>query len=79
MFHACVERFDVMGERGNILDWDGEVNKALIIIVCGYQNFFGWLGPKGCIKQGIILSERLAAFPCGRRGMVREVTIFSNL
>jgi hypothetical protein len=28
MFHACVERFDVMGERGNILGWDGEVNKA---------------------------------------------------
>jgi hypothetical protein len=29
MLHACVERFDVMGGRGNILDWDGEVNKAL--------------------------------------------------
>jgi hypothetical protein len=24
MFHACVERFDVMGVRGNILGWDGE-------------------------------------------------------
>jgi hypothetical protein len=22
MLHACVERFDVMGGRGNILDWD---------------------------------------------------------
>jgi hypothetical protein len=31
MLHACVERFDVMGERGNILDWDGEVNKALSV------------------------------------------------
>jgi hypothetical protein len=30
MFHACVERFDVMGERGNILGWDGKVNKALL-------------------------------------------------
>jgi hypothetical protein len=29
MFHACVERFDVMGGRGNILGWDGKVNKAL--------------------------------------------------
>jgi hypothetical protein len=29
MFHACVERFDVIGKRGNILGWDGEVNKAL--------------------------------------------------
>jgi hypothetical protein len=29
MLHACVERFDVMGERGNILGWDGKVNKAL--------------------------------------------------
>jgi hypothetical protein len=28
MLHACVERFDVMGERWNILGWDGEVNKA---------------------------------------------------
>jgi hypothetical protein len=28
MLHACVERFDVMGGRGNILGWDREVNKA---------------------------------------------------
>jgi hypothetical protein len=28
MLHASVERFDVMGGRGNILGWDGEVNKA---------------------------------------------------
>jgi hypothetical protein len=30
MLHACVERFDVMGRRGNILGWDEEVNKALV-------------------------------------------------
>jgi hypothetical protein len=30
MLHACVERFDVMGGRENILGWDGEVNKAYI-------------------------------------------------
>jgi hypothetical protein len=30
MLHACVERFDVMGGRKNILGWDGEVNKAYI-------------------------------------------------
>jgi hypothetical protein len=30
MLHAYVKRFDVMGGRGNILGWDGEVNKALI-------------------------------------------------
>jgi hypothetical protein len=29
MFHACVERFDVIGGRVNILGWDGEVNNAL--------------------------------------------------
>jgi hypothetical protein len=29
MLHAYVERFDVMGTRKNILDWDGEVNKAI--------------------------------------------------
>jgi hypothetical protein len=28
MLHACVEKLDVMGERGNILGWAGEVNKA---------------------------------------------------
>jgi hypothetical protein len=28
MLYACVERFDVMGVRENILGWDGEVNKA---------------------------------------------------
>jgi hypothetical protein len=28
MLYACVERFDVMGRRENILGWDGEVNKA---------------------------------------------------
>jgi hypothetical protein len=30
MLHACVERFDVMSGRENILGWDGEVNKALV-------------------------------------------------
>jgi hypothetical protein len=29
ILYACVERFDVMDERGNILGCDGEVNKAL--------------------------------------------------
>jgi hypothetical protein len=28
MLHACVEGFDVMGGRGNILGWVGEVNKV---------------------------------------------------
>jgi hypothetical protein len=32
MFYACVERFDVMGGRGNILGWEGEVNEALLCI-----------------------------------------------
>jgi hypothetical protein len=30
MFHACVERFDVMGGRGNIFGLGWEVNKAFI-------------------------------------------------
>jgi hypothetical protein len=30
MLHAYVERFDVVGGRGNILGWDGKVNKALV-------------------------------------------------
>jgi hypothetical protein len=28
MLHACVERFDVIDGRENILGWDGKVNKA---------------------------------------------------
>jgi hypothetical protein len=32
MLHAYVERFDVMGERGNILGCDGEVNKVMVYI-----------------------------------------------
>jgi hypothetical protein len=28
MLHACVQRFDVTDDRGNILGWDEEVNKA---------------------------------------------------
>jgi hypothetical protein len=28
MLHAFVERFDVIDGRGNILSWNGEVNKA---------------------------------------------------
>jgi hypothetical protein len=32
MLYACVERFDVMGGRGNILGWEEEVNKATITI-----------------------------------------------
>jgi hypothetical protein len=30
MLHACVERFDVMYVRGNILGWEEEVNAAYI-------------------------------------------------
>jgi hypothetical protein len=33
MLHACVERFNVMGGRGNILGWDGEVNKTYMYIL----------------------------------------------
>jgi hypothetical protein len=31
MLYAYVERFDVMGEKGNILGWDGKVNKAEVL------------------------------------------------
>jgi hypothetical protein len=30
MLYACVEKFDVMGVRGNILGWDREVNTPLV-------------------------------------------------
>jgi hypothetical protein len=32
MLHACVERFDVMCVRGNILGWEGEVNAASVLL-----------------------------------------------
>jgi hypothetical protein len=28
MLHVCIERFDVMDGRGNILGWNEEVNTA---------------------------------------------------
>jgi hypothetical protein len=31
MLHACVERFDVMGGRENILDWDGKWTRPIIV------------------------------------------------
>jgi hypothetical protein len=31
MLHACVKRFDVIDERGNILGWEREVNKAQLL------------------------------------------------
>jgi hypothetical protein len=34
MLHICVERFDVISERKNILGWNGEVNKALVCEPC---------------------------------------------
>jgi hypothetical protein len=42
MLYVCVERFDVIGERENILGWNGEVNKAQ-----GTQDLFK-LGPGRC-------------------------------
>jgi hypothetical protein len=48
MLHACVERFDVMGGRGNILGWVGEVNKAHVVSDVFFQStvllFFCFLG-----------------------------------
>jgi hypothetical protein len=35
MLYVCVQRFDVTGDRGNILGWDGEVNKALLVVYPG--------------------------------------------
>jgi hypothetical protein len=41
MLHACVERFDVMGGRGNILGWDGEVNKVLDGFLMTWRSYVG--------------------------------------
>jgi hypothetical protein len=39
MLHACIERFDVMGGRENILGWDGKVNKAIATYPSWSSNF----------------------------------------
>jgi hypothetical protein len=54
MLHACVERFDVMGERKNILGWDGEVNKALLIFFLHLWNIkrkIVSIGKKTCFME----------------------------
>jgi hypothetical protein len=49
MLHACVERFDVMGGRGNILGWEGEVNKA-ILLENPKVEITGYIGPNARIS-----------------------------
>jgi hypothetical protein len=60
MFHACVGKFDVMGVRGNILGWDGEVNKAIEIEIFVWRdiriqyNIYTYTGKEhvGAVVQG---------------------------
>jgi hypothetical protein len=56
MLHACVERFDVMGGRGNILGWDGEVNKARIKVFWTYACPFP---PSRLIKEKLLDQMKL--------------------
>jgi hypothetical protein len=39
MLHACVQRFDVTGDRENILGWDREVNKAVVAQVNVWSSY----------------------------------------
>jgi hypothetical protein len=57
MFHACVKRFDVMGGRGNILSWDGEVNKAIIGKDCGL-----WMMQSPCDSATSVQKEQFQNF-----------------
>jgi hypothetical protein len=45
MLHAYVERFDVMGRKGNILGWEGEVNKTQVqktfVLPCPKKEYIG--------------------------------------
>jgi hypothetical protein len=60
MLHACVERFDVMGGRGNILGWVGEVNKASNILMWSARSGHSWPSQL-CRHQGIEKSTLTAA------------------
>jgi hypothetical protein len=51
MFHAYVERFDVIGGRRNILGWDGEMNKARVIEAVGAEKD-GAVGVSGDVEDG---------------------------
>jgi hypothetical protein len=42
MLHGCVERFDVMGGRGNILGWDGKVNTGIVAEGCQVKMCTYW-------------------------------------
>jgi hypothetical protein len=57
MLHACVERFDVIGGRENILGWDEEVNKALkkIFILTTKHPYGRWLAPATSSKLKVLL------------------------
>jgi hypothetical protein len=55
MLHACVERFDVMCVKGNILGWEGEVNAAEDVMdACMILALFRW--QKICMKSTVALS-----------------------
>jgi hypothetical protein len=60
MLHACVERFDVMGGRKNILGWEGEVNKAIEHIwqlkLCHYENLATFMDI--CVERFDVMSGR---------------------
>jgi hypothetical protein len=47
MLHTCVERFNVMGERENILGWDGEVNRAQ------------WLGGNAGVRRSLLSAHSM--------------------
>jgi hypothetical protein len=53
MLHVCVERFDVMGGRGNILGWDGEVNKAILALIQPNQSERDKRSYYGCGSKGL--------------------------
>jgi hypothetical protein len=38
MLHTCVEKFDVIDRRENILGWDRKVIKAIVV----FSYVFGW-------------------------------------
>jgi hypothetical protein len=58
MLYACVERFDVMGGRGNILGWVGEVNKARVWCMSG--------GPNRRIPHSPPRDSQPTSVKCGR-------------
>jgi hypothetical protein len=82
MLYTCVERFDVIGGRENILGWDGEVNTPMSVAIVNKSlrsstftltHAFDILTPQQLIKSSTRTKQRPHPIP-SRRSPPNSVT-----